>query len=69
VQAEETVYTKWKKTAPTSLATGDVVVIVDLTNAVAMSNDKGTSKAPGAESVTLNDYELYVPGLRQSGFD
>ncbi len=60
VQAEETVYTKWKKTAPTSLATGDVVVIVDLTNAVAMSNDKGTSKAPGAESVTLNDEQTRI---------
>ena len=60
VQAEETVYTKWKKTAPTSLTTGDVVVIVDLTNAVAMSNDKGTSKAPGAESVTLNDEQTRI---------
>ena len=55
VKAEDTVNTKWKKTAVADLTSGDVVAIVDLTNAVAMSNDKGTSKAPGAVSVTLND--------------
>lgn len=60
VLAEDTVYTKWKKTASTSLATGDVVVIVDLNSAEAMTNDKGTSKAPGATSVTLNDPQTRI---------
>ena len=44
----------WVKTAPTDLATGDIVAIVDLTSARAMSNDKGTGNAPTATFVTLN---------------
>lgn len=46
---------KWVLTAPADLATGDVVVIVDQTSSCAMSNDNGTSKAPTATAVTLND--------------
>lgn len=46
---------KWVKTAPADLKTGDVVVIVDQTSVTAMSNDKGTSSAPLATAVTLND--------------
>ncbi len=45
---------KWVKTAPGDLRTNDVVVIVDLTSGRAMSNDKGTSTAPSAVTVTLN---------------
>lgn len=46
---------KWVLTAPADLATGDVVVIVDQTSSCAMSNGNGTSSAPTATSVTLND--------------
>jgi len=46
---------KWVKTDPADLKTGDVVVIVDQTSARAMSNDNGTSSAPAATEVTLND--------------
>lgn len=46
---------KWVKTAPADLKSGDVVVLVDLTSKKAMSNDKGTSSAPAATDVTLND--------------
>jgi hypothetical protein len=45
----------WVKTAPASLQTGDVVVIADLTSLTAMSNDKGTSSAPAATAITLNE--------------
>ncbi len=48
---------KWVKTDPADLVDGDVVVIVDLNhdkNGLAMSNDKGTSTAPSAVTVTLN---------------
>ena len=45
---------RWVKTAPADLQTDDVVAIVDQTTALAMSNDKGTSAAPAATSVTLN---------------
>lgn len=44
----------WVKTAPSSLQTGDVVVIVDQTSGKAMSNNNGTSSAPSATAVTLN---------------
>lgn len=43
----------WVKTDPSELVTGDVVVIVDLTTKMAMSNDKGTSAAPAATTVSL----------------
>ena len=43
---------KWVKTAPTSLATGDVVVIVDQTTSKALPNTE-VSKAPTATAVTL----------------
>ena len=43
----------WVKTDPSELVTGDVVVIVDLTTSMAMSNDKGTSAAPVATTVSL----------------
>ena len=45
---------KWVATAPANLQTGDVVVIVNQTNAYAMPNDKGTSSAPTATAVTLS---------------
>ena len=44
----------WVKTDPTSLKTGDVVVIADLTSTTAMSNDKGTSNPPSATEIELN---------------
>ena len=54
--------TKWMKTAPASLATGDIVVIVDITEAKAMGNDHGTSSAPAAVEVTLNANEDEITG-------
>lgn len=45
----------WVKTDPADLKTGDVVVIVDQTSSRAMSNNNGTSSAPAATEVTLND--------------
>ncbi len=45
----------WLKTAPADLATGDVVAIVDLTSATAMSNDNGTSAAPKAVAVSISN--------------
>ena len=45
----------WVKTNFSDLKTGDIVVIVDQTTARAMSNDKGTSNAPTAIAVTLNN--------------
>ena len=44
---------KWVKTDPADLTTGDVVVIVDLTTKMAMSNDKGASALPVATEVSL----------------
>lgn len=44
----------WVKTAASSLATGDIVVIVDQTSSRAMSNANGTGSAPSATAVTLN---------------
>lgn len=44
----------WEKTDASNLKTGDVVVIVDQTSSTAMSNNKGTSSAPSATSVTLS---------------
>ena len=51
VRAEEA----WVKTEPSKLQTGDVVAIVDLTKVLVMPNNNGTSAAPAAVSVTLND--------------
>ncbi|MBQ9666766.1 MAG: chitobiase/beta-hexosaminidase C-terminal domain-containing protein [Bacteroidaceae bacterium] len=45
----------WVRTDASSLTTGDVVVIVDLTSSTAMSNDNGASAAPTATAVTLNE--------------
>ena len=45
----------WVKTNFSDLETDDIVVIVDQTTATAMSNDQGTSNAPTAIAVTLND--------------
>ena len=53
---------KWVKTDPASLITGDVVAIVDQTSARAMSNDQGTSSAPAATEVTLNDDKSEISG-------
>lgn len=52
----------WVKTDPASLTTGDVVAIVDLTTAKAMSNNNGTSAAPAATAVTLNDAKTEITG-------
>ena len=52
----------WVKTSPADLKTGDVVVIVDQTSSKAMSNDKGTSSAPSAVAVTLNDSKSEIAG-------
>ena len=46
---------KWIKTDPKDLKTGDIVVIVDTTTKVAMSNDPAAGKSPSAKTVTLND--------------
>lgn len=53
---------KWVKIAPADLATGDVVVIVDLNSNRAMSNDKGTSDAPTAKTVTLSFDKTQIEG-------
>lgn len=53
---------KWVKIAPADLATGDVVVIVDLNSSRAMSNDKGTSAAPTAKEVTLSSDKTQIGG-------
>ena len=44
----------WVRTNPESLQSGDVVVIVDRTNSLVMSNANGTSSAPAAAAVTLS---------------
>lgn len=53
---------KWVKTDPTNFSTGDVVVIVDQTSSTAMSNDKGTSSAPAATTVSLNNDMSEISG-------
>lgn len=45
--------TIWQETPASGLATGDIVVIVDKTSEMAMSNDKGTSSAPVATEVSF----------------
>lgn len=50
----------WVKTDPASLTTGDIVAIVDLTTEKAMSNNNGTSAAPTATEVTLNDAQTEI---------
>ncbi len=52
----------WVKTNFSDLETGDIVVIVDQTTARAMSNDKGTSNAPTAIAVTLNNDKSEITG-------
>ncbi|MBO4660899.1 MAG: hypothetical protein J5610_05525, partial [Prevotella sp.] len=52
----------WVKTDPASLTTGDVVAIVDLTTAKAMSNNNGTGSAPSATAVTLNEAQTEITG-------
>ena len=51
VKAEDT----WVKTAATDLKSGDVVIIVDQTSEKAMSNNNGTSSAPTATAIKLNE--------------
>ena len=48
----------WVETDPSELVTGDIVVIADKTSSTAMSNDKGTSSAPLATAVTIEDEEI-----------
>ena len=62
VCAQNTIYTKWKRVSLTDLQTGDTVVIVDLKKTVAVSNDKGSSKAPAGVSVELNDEKYRITG-------
>ncbi len=50
----------WVKTDPAKLTTGDVVVIADLTSSRAMSNDKGTSAAPTAKSITISSDKTQI---------
>lgn len=50
----------WVKTDPADLVTGDVVAIVDLTSSRAMSNDKGTSAAPTAKSITISSDKTQI---------
>ncbi len=45
----------WVLTPASELKTGDIVIIADKYSSRAMANDKGTSSAPTAVSVTLND--------------
>lgn len=46
---------KWVETAPEKLKTGDVVVIVDQYTSRAMRNDGGSSNAPIAYKIKLNE--------------
>lgn len=45
----------WVETAASGLKTGDVVVIVDKTSGRAMTNNNGTTGAPGAVAVDLSE--------------
>lgn len=58
IVTDPSVVTVWVKTAASNLATGDYVVIVDETSVKAMSNDKGTSSAPSATSITISGNKL-----------
>lgn len=53
----------WQETAASDLSTGDIVVIVDKTSGMAMSNDKGTSYAPVATEVSFisNQTQISAP--------
>lgn len=53
----------WVKTDITSLATGDVVAIVDVSSSRAMANDKGTGSAPTATSVTLSEDKTNITSV------
>ena len=52
----------WVATAPGDLVEGDVVVIVDLNDEVAMPNDGGGSSAPAATKVELSDDKTQIIG-------
>ncbi|MBR3495122.1 MAG: Ig-like domain-containing protein [Prevotella sp.] len=52
----------WVATAPGDLAEGDVVVIVDLTEQVALPNNGGTSSAPSGKSISLNTDKTELTG-------
>ena len=52
----------WQKTDYADLQTDDIVVIVDQTTVKAMSNDKGTTNAPTAIAVTLNNDKSEITG-------
>ena len=54
---------RWVKTAPTDLAKGDIVMIVDLGSKRAMSNDKGTSNPPDATRVYFINEETISTGI------
>ena len=50
----------WVKTAPADLQSNDVVVIVDLTQNKAMSNNNGTANPPSSVGVTLNQEKTEI---------
>ena len=51
----------WVKTAPAQLQTGDVVVIADLTNSLAMSNSEKNSKGgPLAKAISINEAKTEI---------
>ena len=52
----------WVATAPGDLAEGGVVVIVDLTEQVALPNNGGTSSAPSGKSISLNTDKTELTG-------
>lgn len=52
----------WVATAPGDLVEGDVVVIVDLTEQVALPNNGGTSSAPSGKSISLNTDKTELTG-------
>ena len=57
-QAAET----WVKTAPGDLQTGDIVAIVELTNSYVLTSSNGTTAAPNAEAIGLNDDKTEISG-------
>ena len=53
---------KWVKRDLSNIQTGDVVVIVDLSAGVAMTNNPAEDKAPNAAAIQLNDEQDRISG-------
>ena len=53
---------KWVKCDISELVATDVVVIVDQTSGMAISNDKGTNSTPSAIAVTFNEGKTELTG-------